>query len=179
MRIAAILGLFIVGGAAVSWWPILFWLASFRTFDTLLGISKFQFVQWIAPLVSEAPEGISAFYWARDHERASIALMNLVSSNINQWTLLAALLLLMVLSVSVGRVAAIPLDAVQSRDLLLTLAQKSPLGAMFLVNMELALVGSAGAVWAVSGATGRQPLDMCGCISPGFISRGAVWKYCG
>jgi cation:H+ antiporter len=135
LRITAILGLFIVGGAAVFLVADPF-LAGLFGLSVLLGISKFQFIQWIAPLVSEAPEGISAFYWARDHKRASIALMNLVSSNINQWTLLAALLP-MVLSVSMGRVAAIPLDATQSRDLLLTLAQ-SLLGAMFLVNMELA-----------------------------------------
>ena len=62
--------------------------------------------------------------------------MNLVSSNINQWTLLAALLP-MVLSVSMHHIAAIPLDATQSRDLLLALAQ-SLLGALFLINMELA-----------------------------------------
>ncbi len=135
LRIAAILGLFIVGGAAVFLVADPF-LAGLLAIALGLGVPKFQFIQWIAPLVSEAPEGISAFYWARDYRRASIALMNLVSSNINQWTLLAALLP-MVLSASVGHVAAIPLDATQSRDLLLTLAQ-ALLGALFLVNMELA-----------------------------------------
>jgi cation:H+ antiporter len=135
VRIAAILGLFIAGGAAVFLVATPF-LAGLFGLSLLIGVPKFQFIQWIAPLVSEAPEGISAYYWARDHRRASIALMNLVSSNINQWTLLAALLP-MVLSVSAGHVAAIPLDATQSRDLLLTLAQ-ALLGAMFLLNMELA-----------------------------------------
>jgi len=135
IRIAAILGLFVVGGAAVFLIADPF-LRGLFGLSTLLGISSFRFIQWIAPLVSEAPEGISAFYWARAPERASIALMNLVSSNINQWTLLAAMLPV-VLSVSVGHIAAIPLDTMQSRDLLLTLSQ-SLLGAMFLINMELA-----------------------------------------
>lgn len=135
LRIVAILGLFIVGGAAVFLIADPF-LRGLFGLSTLLGVSEFRFIQWIAPLVSETPEGISAFYWARDPERASIALMNLVSSNINQWTLLAALLP-MVLSVSVGHIAGIPLDPTQSRDLLLTLSQ-SLLGAMFLINMELA-----------------------------------------
>jgi len=45
--------------------------------------------------------------------------------------------------VSLGHVAAIPLDAMQSRDLLLTLAQ-SLLGALFLINMELAWWEAAG-----------------------------------
>ena len=96
--------------ARPCFWSRIPFCAAFSASPLLLGISKFQFIQWIAPLVSEAPEGISAFYWARDHNRASIALMNLVSSNINQWTLLAALLP-MVLSMSAGHVAAIPLDA--------------------------------------------------------------------
>ncbi len=140
-RIGAILVLFLVGGAAVFLVAEPF-LAGLFGLSMLLGISRFQFIQWIAPLISEAPEGVSAFYWARDPNRASIALMNMVSSNINQWTLLAALLP-MVLSVSAKHVSAIPLDATQSRDLLLTLAQ-SLLGSLFLVNMELAWYEAAG-----------------------------------
>jgi cation:H+ antiporter len=140
-RVAAILGLFVVGGAAVFLVAAPF-LRSIFGLATLLGISSYQFIQWVAPLVSEAPEGISAFYWARDAGRAPIALMNLVSSNINQWTLLAAMLPI-VLSVSAGQVAAIPLDAEQSRDVLLTLSQ-SLLGAILLINMELAWWEAAG-----------------------------------
>ena len=135
VRIGSILGLFVVGGAAVFLIAEPF-LAGLFGVSLLLGVPRFRFIQWIAPLVSEAPEGISAFYWARDPGRASIALMNLVSSNINQWTLLAALLP-MVLSVSTGHLTPIPLDATQSRDFLLTLSQ-ALLGAMFLLNMELA-----------------------------------------
>lgn len=141
LRIAAIGALFVVGGTMVFAVAEPF-LASLFGLSTALGVSSFVFISWIAPLVSEAPEGISAWYWARDYPRASIALMNLVSSNINQWTLLAAMLPV-VLSVSMGHVAAIPLDAVQSRELSMTLAQ-SLLGALFLVNMELAWWEAAG-----------------------------------
>jgi cation:H+ antiporter len=140
-RIAAILCLFIMGGAVIFLVANPF-LEGLFGLSLVLGIPKFQFVQWIAPLVSEAPEGISAFYWARDPYRASIALMNLVSSNINQWTLLAGLLP-MVLSLSAGNIASIPLDAEQSRDLLLTLSQ-SLLGALFLLKLELAWWEAAG-----------------------------------
>jgi cation:H+ antiporter len=135
VRIAAILCLFIAGGAVVFLVANPF-LEGLFGLSLLLEIPKFQFVQWIAPLVSEAPEGISAWYWARDPYRAPIALMNLVSSNINQWTLLAGLLPI-VLSISAGHIAGIPLDAEQSRDLLLTLSQ-SLLGALFLLKLELA-----------------------------------------
>jgi cation:H+ antiporter len=134
-RIAAIIFLFAAGGTVVFLVANPF-LEGLFGLSLVMGIPKYQFVQWIAPLVSEAPEGISAFYWARDPHRAPIALMNLVSSNINQWALLAGLLPI-VLSISAGHIAGIPLDAEQSRDLLLTLSQ-SLLGAMFLLKLELA-----------------------------------------
>ncbi len=141
VRILALLGLFGVGGVAVfvvaePFISGLFGLAS------AMGVSNFIFISWVAPMVSEAPEGVSAYYWARDHVRAPIALVNLVSSNINQWTLLAAMLPI-VLSFSVGAVTRIPLDALQSRELIMTLAQ-SLLGALFLLNLELAWWEAAG-----------------------------------
>jgi cation:H+ antiporter len=135
VRLLAIGGLFAVGITLVFAVADPF-LAGLFGLSTVLGISRFTFIQWVAPLISEAPEGVSAYYWARDHRRASIALMNLVSSNINQWTLLAAMLPV-VLSVSFGSVTPIPLDALQKRELALTLSQ-SLLGALFLINMELA-----------------------------------------
>jgi cation:H+ antiporter len=134
LRLTSILLLFVVGGGAVFLIADPF-LAGLFGLSTLAGIPQYQFIQWIAPLVSESPEGISAYYWARDYRRASIALMNMVSSNINQWTLLAALLPF-VLSLSAGHVTPIPLDAMQRRDLLLTLAQ-SLLGAILLIDMRL------------------------------------------
>ena len=78
---------------------------------------SFVFVQWVAPFVSEFPEKVSAFYWARTVDRASMALMNMVSSNINQWTLLAAMLPIVYL-VSRGAPSAIPFDAQQELELL-------------------------------------------------------------
>lgn len=134
LRVSAIFVLFVLGGATVFLAADPF-LTGLFGLSTLAGIPRYQFIQWIAPLVSESPEGISAFYWARDYKRASIALMNMVSSNINQWTLLAAMLPV-VLSVSAQHASSIPLDTIQSRDLLLTLAQ-SLLGAILLIDMRL------------------------------------------
>jgi len=141
VRILSIGALFLIGGTAVFMLANPF-LAGLFGVSVIVGVSRFQFVQWIYPLVSEAPEGVSAYYWARDYDRASIALMNLVSSNINQWTLLAALLPA-VLSLSMRQPTSIPLDPMQSQDLLLALSQ-SLLGALFLVNMELAWWEAAG-----------------------------------
>jgi cation:H+ antiporter len=65
-----------------------------------------------------------------------MALMNLVSSNINQWTLLAAMLPIFY-SISRGTASTISFDSQQQVELLMTLGQ-SLVGALFLINMELA-----------------------------------------
>ena len=56
-----------------------------------LGISTFLLVQWLAPLASEAPELLVAalFAWRL---RTNAGLGTLVSSKVNQWTLLVGTL---------------------------------------------------------------------------------------
>ncbi len=90
-RIAAVVGLFAAGGVLlyVTAHPF---LESMLALAATLGVSQFVFVQWVAPFLSEFPEKLSAFYWARRVSRAPMALMNMVSSNINQWTVLAAMI---------------------------------------------------------------------------------------
>jgi cation:H+ antiporter len=102
----------------------------------LAGVPDFVFVQWIAPLVSEFPEMLSTLYWARRPARAPMALMNMVSSNINQWTMLTAMLPI-VYSISIGAITPITFDAKQELELWLTLGQAA-IGLVFLLNMELA-----------------------------------------
>jgi hypothetical protein len=86
-----------------------------------------------------------------------MALMNMVSSNINQWTLLAAMLPI-TYSLSRGVPSAIPLDGQQELELLMTLGQ-SLLSVMFLLNMELAWWEAAGlfGLWAVQFAFSPIP----------------------
>jgi len=148
VRILAIAGLFIAGGALIYFMAEPF-LASLLALSTSLGVPSFVFVQWVAPLVSEFPEKVSAFYWARTVERASTALMNMVSSNINQWTLLAAMLPI-TYSLSRGVLSAIPLDGLQELELALTLAQ-ALVGLLFLMDMQLEWWEAAGlfVLWAV------------------------------
>lgn len=134
LRNAVITGLFVTGGFLIYFSAEPF-LGSLLAISFLLGVPAFVFVQWVAPLVSEFPEKVSAFYWARTVERASMSLMNMVSSNINQWTLLAAMLPI-VYSVSRGRPSSIPFDEQQSLEILMTLGQ-SLVGMLFLVNMRL------------------------------------------
>jgi cation:H+ antiporter len=156
MRIAVIGGLFLAGGLIIYFTAEPF-LASLLAVSAALGVPTFVFVQWVAPFVSEFPEKVSAFYWARTIDRASMALMNMVSSNINQWTLLAAMLPI-VFSISYGAPASIPFDEQQELEILMTLGQ-SIVGTLFLINMKLEWweAGSLFLLWAVQFAFSPVP----------------------
>ena len=135
MRWAAIISLFAAGGALLYFTAHPF-LNSMVALAAMFGVSQFVFVQWLAPFLSEFPEKVSAFYWARKITSAPMALMNMVSSNINQWTVLAAMIPI-VFSLSVGHVAELPFDGVQRQEILITILQ-SVLGVLILSNMRFA-----------------------------------------
>jgi cation:H+ antiporter len=136
-RPAAIIGLFAVGGALLYLTAHPF-LESMLAVAATLGVSQFVLVQWVAPFLSEFPEKVSAFYWARRVTRAPMALMNMVSSNINQWTILAAMIPL-VYGYSHWRHTGVwsdfHFDTAQQREILLTLLQ-SGLAMLLLFKME-------------------------------------------
>ena len=85
------------------------------------GIDTFLLIQWLAPLASEAPEFVvvSILAW---QGATGVAIGALVSSKINQWTLLVGTLPL-VYSVSLGAISPLPLTGRQDQELLLTVAQ--------------------------------------------------------
>jgi cation:H+ antiporter len=86
-----------------------------------LGVSEFLLVQWIAPLASEAPELLIAGLYAW-RLNTSAGLGTLVSSKVNQWTLLVGTLPI-VFSFAAGGLHGLPLDTVQREELFLTAAQ--------------------------------------------------------
>jgi len=86
-----------------------------------LGIDAFLLVQWIAPLASESPELIVAGYLIK-RARTTASINALISSKLNQWTLLIGTIPI-VFSLSLGSVGALPLDIRQSEEVLLTAAQ--------------------------------------------------------
>ena len=135
IRNLAIAVLFIGGGGLIFLVADPF-VGSMMAISATLGISQFIFIQWVAPFISEFPEGVSAFYWARSITDAPMALMNMVSSNITQWALLSALLPI-VLSLGVHHPASIIFDPQQKVEVLMTLGQ-SLMGMLFLINMQLA-----------------------------------------
>jgi cation:H+ antiporter len=132
-RNAAIGSLFLAGGILIYATADPF-LDSMLSVATALGVSEFVFVQWVAPFISEFPEKVSAFHWARRVSTAPMALMNMLSSNVNQWTVLAAMIPI-VYSFSSGRPAALPFDGTQREEILLTVAQ-SLVAVLLLVRMK-------------------------------------------
>jgi cation:H+ antiporter len=141
-------GLFAAGGLVIYFTAGPF-LASLLALATSLGVSQFVFIQWVAPFLSEFPEKTSAFAWARRVNRAPVALMNMVSSNINQWGVLSALLAV-IYCWSKGEITALPFDDFQRSEILLTMLQAF-LGWLFLASMSLEWYEAVGlfALWVV------------------------------
>ena len=84
-------------------------------------VDEYLLVQWVAPLASESPEFIVAVLFAL-HMRASTGIGTLVSSKVNQWTLLVGALPI-AYAISSGGFSGLPLDERQTEELLLTSAQ--------------------------------------------------------
>jgi cation:H+ antiporter len=147
-RWAAVGGLFAAGGAVILLVAEPF-LTSMMALATSLGISQFVFIQWVAPFISEFPEKTSAFAWARRITRAPVALLNMVSSNINQWGVLSGLLAV-IYCVSHGDTSALPFDEFQRLEILLTILQAF-LGWIFLASMSFEAYEAAGlfVLWLV------------------------------
>lgn len=111
--------LFLVGGLAM--WAVADpFLDSMKEVSVAFSISTFVFVQWVAPFLSEFPEKVTAFYWARTIRLAPMALLNMISSKVNQWTLLVSMIPI-VYSISMGRVSTIPLDFHHREEILLSM----------------------------------------------------------
>ena len=145
---AAVGGLLLFGGAIIYFVAEPF-LASMMALAATFGISQFVFIQWVAPFLSEFPEKTSAFAWARRVTRAPVALMNMVSSNINQWGVLSALLAV-IYSWSRGEPSSLPFDEFQRLEILLTILQAF-LGWIFLASMSLQAYEAVGlfVLWLV------------------------------
>jgi cation:H+ antiporter len=86
-------------------------------------VSEFLLVQWVAPLASEAPEFLVAILFAWRLNTNS-ALGALVSSKVNQWTLLVGTLPL-VYAISLGALHGLPIGSRQREELWVTAAQSA------------------------------------------------------
>jgi len=100
------------------------------------GIPEFFMIQWIAPLASESPELIVTAYLV-NKARATAAFNALISSKLNQWTLLIGTLAV-VYSISLGRYGVLPFDFKQAAEIWLTAAQ-SFFALAVLVNFRISV----------------------------------------
>jgi cation:H+ antiporter len=134
-RRAWVIGLFAAAGLVI-------WLFAHPFAEELtltgeqLNISEFLLVQWLAPLASETPELLVAglFAWRLN---AAAGLGTLVSSKVNQWTLLVGTLPI-VFAISSASLHGLPISDVQREELLLTAAQ-SFFAVAILSNLSLSL----------------------------------------
>lgn len=98
------------------------------------GIDEFLLVQWLAPIASESPEFIIAAVWT-SRGAASSAMKALISSKVNQWTLLIGTIPL-VYAISGQEIRPFVLDTLQKNELYLTAAQ-SLFAVAILISLRL------------------------------------------
>ncbi|WP_435101494.1 sodium:calcium antiporter [Halarchaeum sp. P4] len=98
------------------------------------GIPEFFMIQWFAPLASESPELIVVAYLV-NKARTTAGFNALISSKLNQWTLLIGTLAV-VYSISAGAVGTLPFDQKQAAEIWITAAQ-SFFAIAILTNFEI------------------------------------------
>lgn len=102
------------------------------------GVSEFLLIQWLAPLASESPEVLVACLLAW-RGRAAAGMGVLISSKVNQWTLLIGTLPIAFLASAgeFGFTTGLPLDDRQREEIFLTAAQSAFAIAVFM-NLRMA-----------------------------------------
>jgi cation:H+ antiporter len=119
-RRVVVLGIFAIAGIAIFTAAEPFaegLVATGKQFD----IDEFLLVQWLAPLASESPEFIVAVLFAV-RGAAAAGMSTMISSKVNQWTLLVGALPA-AFALSSGGFAAMELDTRQREEIFLTSAQ--------------------------------------------------------
>jgi cation:H+ antiporter len=105
-----------------------------------LAIPEYLLIQWVAPFASESPEFIVAILFVL-RGAATQGLGMLLSSKVNQWTLLVGALPL-AYAISGGTLSVMPLDGLQVKEIFLTAAQ-SLFGVALLASFALSLPAAA------------------------------------
>ncbi|AHG03201.1 sodium:calcium antiporter [Halobacterium sp. DL1] len=100
------------------------------------GIPPFFMIQWIAPLASESPELIVVAYLV-NKARSTAGFNALISSKLNQWTLLIGTLAV-VYSIAAGQIGTLPFDEKQQAEIWITAAQ-SLFAIAILTNFNISL----------------------------------------
>jgi cation:H+ antiporter len=134
-RRSAVVGMFFFAALIILLCAEKFAHALVETGDSV-GISEFFLVQWLAPLASEAPELLVAGLYAY-RLNTNAGLGTLVSSKVNQWTLLVGTLPI-AFALASGSTHGLPIIARQREELFLTAAQ-SLFAVVTLINLSMSL----------------------------------------
>jgi cation:H+ antiporter len=116
---------FVLGGFAYSGLMIFTAVEPFahglEEIGTSIGVPPFFMIQWIAPLASESPELIVVAVLVFK-ARSTAGFNALISSKLNQWTLLIGTLAV-VYSIALGGYGTLPFDHKQTLEIWITAAQ--------------------------------------------------------
>jgi cation:H+ antiporter len=134
-RRAAVVGMFLFSAVIILLCAEEFAHALVETGHSL-HISEFFLVQWLAPLASEAPELLVAGLYAY-RLNTNAGLGTLVSSKVNQWTLLVGTLPI-AFAIASSSVDGLPIIARQREEVFLTAAQ-SFFAVVVLINLSMSL----------------------------------------
>ena len=120
LKWAVVVGIFVYAAGTVFAAAEPFAHGLVRTGESF-GVEEFLLVQWVAPLASEAPEFILAAMLAL-RGRAAAGMTLLISSKVNQWTLLVGSLPI-AYSISGATFSPLDMEARQAEEVFLTAAQ--------------------------------------------------------
>ncbi|WP_248897390.1 sodium:calcium antiporter [Haloplanus halobius] len=134
-RIATVLLLFVYSGVMI-FTAVEPFAHGLESLGQNIGIPSFFMIQWIAPLASESPELIVVVYLV-NKARSTAGFNALISSKLNQWTLLIGTLVV-VYSIALGQYGALPFDEKQMGEIWLTAGQ-SFFALALLVNFEISI----------------------------------------
>ncbi len=122
-------------GAAVTFLGAGPFVSSLIQIGGALGINEYLLIQWLAPFFTEFPETITVLYWSAKSSRGPLAMGNLISSKLNQWTLLVGTIPV-AYNVALARFQSVMLTQLQVNEILLT-ASQSIYGVVCLLDLRL------------------------------------------
>ncbi|MGB9963815.1 sodium:calcium antiporter [Halobacterium sp. CBA1126] len=134
-RVTAIIALFAYSGFAI-YTAVHPFAHGLEEIGQAAGIPAFFMIQWVAPLASESPELIVVVYLV-NKARSTAGFNALISSKLNQWTLLIGTLAV-VYSIASGSVGTLPFDEKQAAEIWITAAQ-SLFAIAVLSNFDIAV----------------------------------------
>ena len=172
-RIATVLALFGYSGLMI-FTAVEPFAHGLEAIGTSIGVPAFFMIQWIAPLASESPELIVVVYLV-NKARSTAGFNALISSKLNQWTLLIGTLVV-VYSIAAGQYGPLPFDAKQSAEIWLTAAQ-SFFALSILVNFEISVREAIVLLVLFLSQVGLEFLIIRGMVALPITSHGLLLVY--